>query len=99
MRAAALVLLIIAGAALAQPIERNRAEVRAFRAENPCPSTGRTRGPCPAHQIDHPQPLCAGGLDHRSNMGWIRTEDHAFKTRVDVRECRKLRKLANTPAQ
>jgi hypothetical protein len=27
-------------------------------------------------------------------MQWIRTDDHAFKTRVDVRECRKLKRNA-----
>jgi hypothetical protein len=32
-------------------------------------------------------------------MQWIANDDHRFKTLVDVRECRKLRKLANTPAQ
>jgi hypothetical protein len=28
----------------------------------------------------------------RSNLQWIRKEDHRFKTLVDVRECRKARK-------
>jgi hypothetical protein len=31
-------------------------------------------------------------------MQWIENPDHLFKTLVDVRECRKLRRLANTPA-
>ena len=33
------------------------------------------------------------------NMAWLSVEDHRFKTFTDVRECRKLRKLANTPAK
>jgi hypothetical protein len=67
------------------------AEVRAYRAENPCPSTGKTRGASPGWQVDHPDPLCAGGRDHPSNMQWITVADHKWKTFVDVRECRKAR--------
>uniref|UniRef100_UPI0032971A82 HNH endonuclease signature motif containing protein n=1 Tax=Salmonella enterica TaxID=28901 RepID=UPI0032971A82 len=62
------------------------------RAENPCPSTGRTRGACAGWEIDHAAPLCAGGVDHPSNLQWLRKEDHRFKTLVDVKECRKKRK-------
>lgn len=78
---------------------RSQAEVRAFRAENPCPATGRRSGACPGWQVDHIRPLCAGGLDKPSNMQWIAVDDHRFKTHVDVRECRKLRRAASTPAQ
>lgn len=73
-------------------IERDRAQVRAFRAEHPCPATGRTRGACPGWHVDHVIALCAGGLDSPRNMQWITKEDHRFKTLVDVRECRKPRK-------
>lgn len=69
-------------------IKRDRAQVRAFRAENPCPATGRTRGACPGYHVDHITPLCAGGADRPWNMQWITKEDHRFKTLVDVRECR-----------
>lgn len=72
-------------------IERDRAQVRAFRAEHPCPATGHTRGACPGWHVDHVMPLCAGGADRPSNMQWITREDHRFKTLVDVRECRKAR--------
>lgn len=72
-------------------IPRDRSEVRAFRAEAPCPSTGQHRGACPGHHVDHIIALCAGGPDHRSNMQWITREDHRFKTLIDVRECRKQR--------
>lgn len=79
-------------------IPRDRAEVRAFRLEHPCPATGRTRGACPGYQVDHTIPLCAGGPDKRENMFWLSIEDHKFKTFIDVRECRKLRQKAETPA-
>lgn len=96
-RLLALVLALVVGAADAR-IPRSAAEVRAFRAEHPCPSTARVRGACPGWQVDHAVPLCAGGTDHRSNMQWISAQDHRWKTFVDVRECRKLQRLANQPA-
>ena len=70
-------------------LARSQTEVRAYRSEYPCPSTGKVRGACPGYQVDHVIPLCAGGLDHRSNMHWLSVEDHKWKTFVDVRECRK----------
>lgn len=70
---------------------RDRAQVRAFRADHPCPATGLTRGPCSGWEVDHITPLCAGGPDTRHNMHWLSKEDHRFKTLVDVRECRKMK--------
>jgi hypothetical protein len=99
MRALAALLCLLALAATAQPIQRSAAEVRAFRAENPCPATGRRSGPCKGWAVDHIKALCAGGEDKPHNMQWIENPDHRFKTLVDVRECRKLKKLANTPAK
>ncbi|NDZ11464.1 HNH endonuclease [Variovorax sp. WS11] len=84
-------------AAVEARIPRDRAEVRAFRAENPCPSTGLRRGRCDGWQVDHVEPLCAGGADKRANLQWISTEDHRFKTYVDVRECRKQRRANTQP--
>lgn len=73
-------------------IPRDRAEVRAFRAEHVCPTTGKHRGACPGHHVDHIVALCAGGPDKKANMQWITKEDHRFKTYVDVRECRKAKR-------
>lgn len=83
----------------AQPIERSAKAVRAFRATNPRPGTGLTRGACPGWHIDHVQPLCAGGTDSPDNMQWLSHDDHRFKTLVDRRECAKLRKSATEPAK
>jgi hypothetical protein len=91
--------LLLALPVLSQPIQRSQAEVRAFRAANPCPSTGKTKGPCPTHDADHKIPLCAGGEDKASNMHWLAKADHRWKTFVDVRECRKLKRGATTPAK
>lgn len=84
--------LSFAAMSVAAQINRDRAQVRAFRAENPCPATSRTRGACPGWEIDHAVPLCAGGADHPSNLQWLRKEDHRFKTLVDVKECRRGRR-------
>ena len=94
-----LAMALLAPTLHAQEIRRSAAEIAAFKRHNPCPSTGQRRGACPGFQVDHTIPLCAGGLDHRSNMAWLSVEDHRFKTRIDVRECRKLRAAASKPAQ
>lgn len=67
---------------------RSAAEITAFKRENACPATGLSRGVCPGHQIDHADPICAGGSDTRDNMQWLTTEEHRMKTRSDVRMCR-----------
>lgn len=97
MLSTTLLCLIAAISAATAPISaeakilRDRTQVRAFRAEHPCPSTGRTRGACPGWHVDHVTPLCAGGPDRPGNMQWITREDHRFKTLVDVKECRNAR--------
>lgn len=93
-----LILLALTSFDATARIDRDRAQVRAFRAENPCPATGRTRGACPGYHVDHITPLCAGGADRPANMQWITREDHRFKTLVDVKECRKLERAARRPA-
>lgn len=85
---AALILLALSLTAQAR-IPRDAAQVRAFRAEHPCPSTGLKRGACPGWDVDHVVPLCAGGADRPSNLQWLSKEDHKWKTFVDVRECRR----------
>ncbi len=86
-------------AAHGQQDHRDRAEVRAFRAEHPCPATGRARGVCPGYQADHRTALCLGGEDKAANLQWLTVEDHRWKTFVDQRECRKLKRLASRPAK
>lgn len=83
-------------AGAAQP--RSAAERLAFVRHNPCPATGLHRGACPGWEVDHIKALCAGGPDHRSNMQWIRKEDHRLKSFLDVRECRRARVTGRGPA-
>ena len=99
MMPVALAVLLLAFTAGAEArIQRDRAEVRAFRSEHVCPATGIHRGACPGFHVDHITPLCAGGPDKRANMQWISKEDHRFKTYVDVRECRRARRAAAAAA-
>lgn len=93
--AALLIALLLSLPAFAK-IPRDKAQVRAFRNEHPCPATGLKRGACPGWHVDHIIALCAGGEDHPRNMQWITKEDHRFKTLVDVRECRKAHRSAQT---
>lgn len=84
-------LLVVALAAiLALPshaAERSKSAVAEFKRSNPCPATGKSRGACPGWQVDHIEPLCAGGRDDPSNMAWITVSDHKAKTRKDVAAC------------
>jgi hypothetical protein len=70
---------------------RSAAVLLAFKRENPCPSTGERRGPCPGWQIDHKKPLCLQGLDALSNLQWLTVTDHQAKTRQDMSACRALK--------
>jgi hypothetical protein len=59
-----------------------------FMRENPCPSTGATRGPCPGWEVDHHIALCSGGADAVDNLVWRTREQHAIKTLFDIERCR-----------
>lgn len=99
MRLVGLLLLMVLVLSAQARTERSAAALLAFKRANPCPATGRVRGACPGWAVDHVRPLCSGGEDKPVNMQWIENPDHRFKTLVDVRECRKLKKMANTPAK
>ena len=59
-----------------------------FQRSHPCPRNGATRGRCPGYDIEHIDPLCAGGPDVPGNMQWLTLEEHREKTRKDVFRCR-----------
>lgn len=51
---------------------RRRSDVlAAFQRAHPCPSTGKTAGPCPGWARDHVIPLACGGCDAVSNLQWL----------------------------
>jgi hypothetical protein len=82
------VLLLLLAISAAGAADRSRTARAEFMRTNPCPATGKTSGACPGYQVDHVRALCAGGVDHRSNMAWLTVEQHKAKTRDDVGRCR-----------
>ena len=76
---------------LALAADRAAGEVYRFRKGDLCPVTRNITGTCSGYQVDHIEPLCAGGADHRVNMQWLTVPEHRIKTRADVRRCRLLR--------
>lgn len=85
---AALLFVFASGACEA----RSAAAVSAFKRDNPCPATGKTRGKCPGFVVDHREPLCAGGADDPGNMQWQELAASKLKDREERRACRELKK-------
>lgn len=67
---------------------RSRAARSAFVHEHPCPSTGKSYGPCEGYQVDHIKALENGGPDIPTNMQWLTIEEHKAKTKRDNDEAR-----------
>jgi hypothetical protein len=68
-------------------IKRSVAAKDSFKRQHPCPSTGKTSGPCPGYVIDHIVPLCASGPDATYNMQWQTLEQGKEKDRWERKEC------------
>lgn len=87
MRLSAFVVCSLLLAASADAAQRSKAARAEFQRENPCPATGKPRGACPGYEVDHIQPLCAGGEDRAANLQWLLVERHREKTRRDMAAC------------
>lgn len=66
---------------------RSSAMKHEFERKNPCPSTGKTGGPCPGYVVDHIQPLACGGQDAPSNMQWQSEADAKRKDSWERKGC------------
>ena len=66
---------------------RSRGQVESFLRQH-----GFKRTP-PGYHVDHIIPLCAGGKDTPENMQLLTVKEHRRKTKVDLRLCRKLRRM------
>lgn len=82
-------LCVASTAPAAGAIERSRTAVAEFKRQQPCPSTGRSRGPCPGWIVDHITPLCAGGVDRPENMQWQTVAEAKIKDRQERIQCRR----------
>ena len=71
--------------------ERSRSVRDAFVAENPCPIYDEKAKKCLA-EVDHIEPLCAGGKDSVENLQWLSIEQHRLKTKIDVLRCAVIRR-------
>jgi hypothetical protein len=98
-RVALLVAMLFALIVWAFDVEaRDAKQVRAYRAENPCPATGKTRGACPGYVVDHIVPLCAGGADAPDNMIWQSKAEALEKDRTEWALCRWIHRLQERKA-
>ena len=68
---------------------RSKSARAEFQRQNPCPATGKARGPCPGYQVDHITPLKCKGGDTPTNMQWLSVEQHKIKTAREAKECRR----------
>jgi hypothetical protein len=78
-------LVLVPIAALAA--ERSRAVKQEFQQRHPCPSTGRTTGPCPGYIKDHIIPLACGGPDNPANLQWQTTAAAKAKDKWERTGC------------
>lgn len=94
----ALLLLAVTVSAFAAT-ERSSTQRAAFVRENPCPTTGQSRGRCPGWIVDHVVPLCADGADHPGNMQWQTVGAAKSKDADERRLCRTQRqqRITQTP--
>lgn len=86
------VLAVLAHAPAEASESRSYRAKRDFRLENPCPATGKAKGPCPGYVVDHVVPLCAGGPDAPSNMQWQAVAEAKRKDADERRGCRALKR-------
>ena len=70
-------------------IHRSAEAKAAFKRQQPCPSTGKSSGPCPGYVIDRVKPLACGGVDDPSNMQWQTVAEGKAKDKWERNGCGK----------
>lgn len=89
-----LFVILMAFCVSAGAAERSSKVRREFQLANPCPSTGKTTGPCVGWVKDHRIPICAGGPDTIENLMWQEVEEAKRKDRLERSICRRLRQCS-----
>ena len=69
-------------------LPRDEQQKQEFKKANPCPTTGKTSGPCPGYHVDHKKALMNGGKDRPKNMQWLAEPVHREKTKADLAKCK-----------
>lgn len=69
--------------------KRSHKAIAQFKYQQPCPSTGGSKGACPGWTIDHVIALECGGADRPENMQWQTKEDAKAKDKWEREGCRK----------
>lgn len=91
IQAMRLAILLIAACAISAPaearIKRSQSAKIEFKATNPCPADGATKGPCKGYVIDHIKPLACGGADAAFNMQWQTIADGKAKDKWERKVC------------
>ncbi|WP_235276376.1 HNH endonuclease signature motif containing protein [Methylotenera sp. N17] len=84
-------LILVLSTLVSLPVEaesnRSYKAKKAFKIDNPCPTTGRTKGSCPNYVIDHIKPLACGGSDTPENMQWQTKAEAKAKDKWERKEC------------
>ena len=68
-------------------IKRSQGAKVEFKREQPCPTTGASKGPCKGWVIDHIKPLACGGADAAFNMQWQTVAEGKAKDKWERRGC------------
>ncbi len=68
-------------------IKRSQSAKVEFKHQQPCPSTGASKGPCKGYVIDHINPLACGGPDRPENMQWQTTAEGKAKDKWERKAC------------
>ena len=80
-------LLLLSPLASEARIKRSQSATVEFKREQPCPTTGASKGPCKGWVIDHIQPLACGGADAAFNMQWQTVAEGKAKDKWERRGC------------
>lgn len=68
-------------------IKRSQSALVEFKQQQPCPTTGASKGPCKGYVIDHINALACGGADRPENMQWQTIAEGKAKDKWERKGC------------